>query len=387
MKDFLPSVLCFCLLLHSCDLKAEDLSMYPSMEATNSYWRDAKGGEPVNVNTFSLRLKGEWGDESLLGVFDVQGECQSGSHLDNHEPCAGEVIEAFNKWETDTWSFIVGRYSYRIGSGISTNPSQPERTGMRNDQGPFVVDRGSDMLKISAMIHGELSLGAMTIFEKDRDLMVPYVTIDHEGDTLQSRTIVGQRFFGQNLSATPLDFLVVYLEYNLHKRRDRETIYSDGLLGTRMGIGNLPLSLGLELIRISHGLNGTRSRDYLEGLDRGDKRVSLGTRYDSYDHRKPGSNDTFIWGASQWLSRDLLYINAITHFGSPWSPIIRGYHSLSDSSSISIIGVQYSSLTSDQQLTASMDLESFHGDTYSEWGRVEDQVHQSTLSLRLGFRW
>ncbi len=375
------------LILYSIRGLAEDLAMdiYPSVDTTSSYWTTTMQDRARSLHTIGLQLKTVISIDSWQGEVNTRGTCASRIDFESTDYCDADLIEGFLNYETDNLSLIIGRYSFRMGSGISTNPSQAVRAAMRNEQGPFTIDQGSELIKLSRFVNDELSLGILTIYESDREHILPYFLINYEGEKLQSRAMIGQNFLGQNLSSTPFDFMVLYLEYNIHHSGRNNRYYSDGLLGSRIGFHNIPLSLNLEYIRNAHGLTAKKSLNHLINIDQGRETITTSNRYDYYDHKKPGTEDSFVWGASQWLSRDLAYCNLIAHINSPWSPIIRAYQSLNDNSSLTILGVQYQGQEA-KEFHISLEGEFYRGYLYSEYGWVAKRLYQSFYTLRLGLQ-
>ena len=361
-----------------------EVELYPNIEASSRHWRTVVDEVPNSEDYLSIGVKANIDLDLWRIILDHRSSCVSTIGVESKNICETDLIEGFINLETDYWNAILGRYSYRIGTAVSTNPSNPIRAGMRNEQGPFAIEKGADLFQLSRFLNDDISLGFLTVYEKGQNELVPYITVDYSGEYVQSRFILGSDFYGQSMSATPFDSLVLYLDYNIHRGKKEDSYFSDGVFGSRISIPFLPMTLSLEYIRNAHGLANGETDDHLYDLDIGMGSVVTSERYDYYNHKKPGSEDNFSWGANQWLSRDLIFMNIVTHFQSNWAPILRGFYSLSDSSSLLIMGTQFVHQQDGNQFSLSVENESYRGDRHSEYGWVASTILRYSTKLTVG---
>jgi hypothetical protein len=347
---------------------------------------------------FNLYTDGNWN----YGPWRVEfkGECSAYDpdprapkplemNVPNTRPVDCLTREGYVEYGTGDLSLSAGKRTLEFSQALLTSPANPSMAALTLSS-PLAPQEGLWGVQAKYVLNSEITFQAGAAFDVRAStfLVQPYGKFKWSFDALDVFVTGAEKFLGLGVNGQVTPNLLVYAEGNAHipakETFDLSKTRSDILVGASFSPPLIPWTFTGEYFLNSNGIGGGASPARLAS---GGAKIAEG-RASVYDFVTTTSHASGFWGASDFLSRNLLFLNVRTN-GDDSGPILTAVGSLDDFSVFTNIGYAYRynlNRKKTQALWFSLEWRSFHGPADSEFEQAAKSVGRDRFLFTITFK-
>ena len=275
-----------------------------------------------------------------------------------------KLNKAFISWVPDfnqTLSFQFGKNNFEFSTALLTSPGNPSMAGI-SLVSPFKQIEGIYLSEIKYIPNNYLSYHMGVSYGKtstEDSILHPFVRMSFHNNKFDIWNIFSENFIGLGLNWQIIDSCLFYYEGNIHFSRFDYDAKRDFILGNRMALNlfQFPFNFTSEFY-----YNSEENFGVIENINSINSKV----RDQVYYFPSPESLKETYWGASSFLSRELLFFD-IRLSDEKQGPFFMFLYSLNDRSYMSVVGMSFSYKNF---INGQIEWRHFDGDNHSEFKYV-----------------